>query len=191
MLAEVTAFPISPFNVHFPERMLPLAIGFAILLFLLWKVNIPIFSWPYVSGVLKERQGRIEENHNQVERALADIRQLHNDYSSRLKSIEGEARERIDAAVREAEAVRTEIIAEAQVSATALRRRSEEEIDRERTRQRILLRRQIVQIALDAAEQSVVNQSDDRTHRQLIQEFITRAGSEAPAVTAVAPTQEA
>lgn len=182
----IAVFQIGPFAIEYPDRILSLIVGFVLILLLLWKVNIPLFSYPYVSGVLKERAARIEDNHTQVERALADIRQLRDDYAIRLKSIEEEARQRIDAAVREAETVRTEIIAEAQQSATAMRRRSEEEIDRERTRQRILLRRQIVQTALDAAEQSVVAQTDNRMQRELIQDFIGRAAADSAAVTASA-----
>lgn len=192
MPAVIAAFQFHfPWANEFPDRLLSLAIGFVLLLVVLWKVNIPLFSYPYVSGLLKERAGRIEDNHTQVERALADISQLRDDYAIRLKSIEEEARVRIDAAVRESEAVRTEIIAEAQESANALRRRAEEEIDRERTRQRILLRRQIVQTSLDAAEQSVVALSDDRMQRNLIQDFIGRASSDTPVVSAAlssAPT---
>ena len=187
--AVILAFQFQiPWANEFPDRFLSLVIGFLLLIVVLWKVNIPLFSYPYVSGLLKERAGRIEDNHTQVERALADISQLRDDYATRLKSIEEEARVRIDAAVREAESVRTEIIAEAQESSNALRRRAEEEIDRERTRQRILLRRQIVQTSLDAAEQSVVAMSDDRMQRNLIQDFIGRASADTPVVSSVAPT---
>jgi F-type H+-transporting ATPase subunit b len=185
----IAAFQIGPWANEYPTRMLALIIGFVLILLFLWKVNMPIFSWPYVSGLLKERTARIQENHEQVERALADARQLRDDYAARLRTIEEEARQRIDAAVREAEAVQTEIVAEARESALALQRRSEEEIDRERTRQRILLRRQIVQISLDAAEQSVVSLSNDRVQHQLIQDFITRAGSETPAATTATGTE--
>ena len=54
--------------------------------------------------------------------------------------------------------------------------RTAEEIARERTKQRILLRQQIVQITLDAAEQSVLELETETSHRQLIADFIGRVG---------------
>lgn len=170
-------FQFGPIANEHPEALLALVIGFLLLLFLLVKVNIPVFSLPYLRGVLNDRASRIQDAHEQVDRALADVRQLHDDYASRLQRIETEARQRIDEAVREAELARTEIISEARQSAEALRRRSEEELARERTRQRILLRQQLVAITLDAAEESVRAATNDSVQRSLIQDFITRASA--------------
>lgn len=192
MPAIIAVFQIGPFAIEYPDRILALLVGFVLIVLLLWKVNVPLFSYPYVSGVLKERAERIARNHAQVERALTEVRQLRDDYAARLRSIEEETRQRIDAAVREAEAVREEIIAEAQETARLLRRRAEEELERERTRQRILLRRQIVQTIVDAAEHSVIAQSNDRMQRELIRDFIRKASSKSPgAVGAVPPTSPA
>src|SRR5262249_26854839 len=139
------------------------------------RFNVPYLSLPYWRQLLNDRATRIAQVHDQVESELADIRRVRDDYAARLQQIEIEARERIDAAVREADAARAEIIADAQQLAGQLRRRSEEEMARERIRQRILLRQQIVQIALDAAEQSVRTHSDEKVQRQLIGDFIARA----------------
>lgn len=181
--AELPQF--GPFALEDPKILVSTLIGLVLLGLLLYFVNVPVFSWPYLNGVLSARSARIEEHHRQVETALTDVRSLHNDYATRLQRIEVEARERIDSAVREADAARTEIIAEAQLSATALRRRAEEELARERTRSRILLRQQIVKTSLDAAEQAVRANSTDAVQRHLIRDFTLLAAHDKNGATAV------
>lgn len=183
-LAEIQFGPFSLEGDHPIPVFIAQLVGFLLMVLLLWKVNVPVFSWPYLSAEWKEREGRIEEIHNQVDSAMSDTRRLHDDYAERLKNIEAEARVRIDAAVREADAAHNDIISDAQEAATLLKRRAEEELARERTRQRILLRRQIVQISLDAAEGSIRDNDSDAMQRRLISDFIARAGGNAPAVVA-------
>ncbi len=162
-------FDFFPVKNEFPKAFLAIVIGFVLLAALIWK-----FVLPGAKTALKDRESRIEEAHNQVQTALRDVQNLRNDYDLRLKSIEAEARERIDAAVREADAVHGEIIAEAQSTADAIRRRTQEELARERNRQRLLLRRQLVQSALDAAEQSIISTNSDGIQRELIKDFATQ-----------------
>jgi F-type H+-transporting ATPase subunit b len=182
--------PFSPFDIEEPEILISLLIGFVLLVWALWKVNLPYVSRPYFRDLLQDRTSRIEADKNAVDRALADVEQVRSDYAARLQRIEEEARERIDAAVREAESARAEIIAEALETAQALLHRSEEEIARESTRQRILFRQQVVQTALDAAEKSVRAHSPENVQHQLIGDFITLAagqGANAVPILGAAP----
>jgi F-type H+-transporting ATPase subunit b len=170
LLAEIH---FGPFAIEHPETVLAMLVGLALLVLLLGR-----FGLPSVRGMLNDRAARIEENHTQVQRALEDVQRQRNDYAARIAQIETEARQRIDAAVREAETARAEIIAEAEQTANALRRRAEEEIARERTRQRIRLRQEIVQLTLNAAEQSVRAHTNESVQRQLIGDFIARAAKD-------------
>ena len=124
-----------------------------------------------------------------MESALAEAKRLRDDYADRLKGIEVEQRERIEAAVKEAQTSHTEIIADAEQLAAAIRRRTAEEIARERTRQRIQLRREIVQTTFDAAEKAIKANSTDTVQHQLISDFVARAANDgrAPAVAPSAP----
>jgi F-type H+-transporting ATPase subunit b len=167
-----------PFAIEHPGATLSLIIGLVLILFVLYKFNIIYISYPYWRDLLTERTNRIETNHNQVQQALAEARTLRDNYAVRLRDIEVEQRQRIEAAVKEAETSRTEIIADAQQLATAIRLRTEQEIARERTRQRIQLRREIVQTTLDAAERAVKASSTDSVQHQLIGDFVARAASD-------------
>src|SRR5581483_6959814 len=170
LLAEIH---FGPFAIEHPETVLAMLVGLALLVLLLGR-----FGLPSARSMLNDRAARIEENLTQVQRALEDVQRQRNDYAARIAQIETEARQRIDAAVREAETSRAEIIAEAEQTANALRRRAEEEIARERTRQRIRLRQEIVQLTLNAAEQSVRAHTNESVQRQLIGDFIARAAKD-------------
>jgi F-type H+-transporting ATPase subunit b len=166
-----------PFRIEHPEIILPMVIGFILVLLLVLRVPIPFLSAPHYKAVLDERSTRIETNKQQVDTAIAEVQNLRNDYAARLGRIEEEARQRIDAAVREADAARAEIIAEAEQVAQAIGRRSQEEVARERTRQRILFRQQLVKTALDSAEGAIRDQSNDAIQHRLIGDFVARAAS--------------
>lgn len=178
-----------PFAIEHPDATISLIIGLVLILFVLYKFNIIYLSYPFWKELLVARTARIETNHNQVEQALAEAKRLRDDYVSRLKGIEVEQRERIEAAVKEAQTSHTEIIADAEQLAAAIRRRTAEEIARERTRQRIELRREIVQTTFDAAEKAVKANSTDTVQHQLIGDFVARAANDgrAPAVAPSAP----
>ncbi len=174
LLAE---FQLGPFAIEDPSVLLAQIVGFVLLALLLRFVNIPVLSWPFMRDLLVTREARVAEVHDQIDQALSDTKRLHDDYAARLKNIEVESRQRIDAAVSEADAAHTEIIADAQEAAKLVVRRTEEELARELNRQRILLRRTIVQRSLDAAEQSVVALSTDGVQRLLITDFISKASA--------------
>ncbi len=174
------AVVLNPFEIEDPKILISVVIGFALLLFLIVRVPIPFLSVPHYRKVLDERESRIATNKQQVDTAIAEVQQLRSDYSARLTRIEEEARQRIDAAVREADAARAEIISEAEQLAQAIRRRSEEEIARERTRQRILFRQQLVKTTLDSAEAAVREVTDEAVQRRLIGDFIAMAATTGP-----------
>jgi F-type H+-transporting ATPase subunit b len=171
VLAEIK---LGPFAIEHPSAVIATLLGFVLLLFLLSR-----FAVPGIRGVFTTRTAHIAEVHEQADRHLSDAQQIRDDYARRIASIEVEHRQRLDAAVRDADAARADIIADAQEAARALRRRSEEEIARERTKQRILLRQQIVQITVDAAEQSILELNTESSQHKLIADFITRVGGHA------------
>ena len=174
---------VIPWHIEDPKILLSMVIGFVLLLVLVLRVPIPYLSAPHYRKELDERHERIATNKLQVDTAISEVQQLRNDYAARLHAIEEEARQRIDAAVREADSARAEIISDAEQAARSILRRSEEELDRERTRQRILFRQQLVKTAIDSAEVAIRSHTDDTVQHKLIDDFIIRAaGAETSAV---------
>lgn len=165
----VAEIQFGPFALEHTESIIATLVGFLVIVFLIVR-----FALPGMRTQLVDRTARIENAQREAERHLAEARQIRDDYANRIAQIEVEHRTRLDEAVREADAARAQIISDAQETARALQRRAEEEIARERTRQRILMRRQIVQITLDAAEQSVRDLNSEAAQRRLIADFIAR-----------------
>ena len=162
-------FGFGPFLVEHPKDLLATLVGLILLALLLYR-----FAVPGAKGMLTDRATRIETETTQIDRQLRDIAQLRTDYANRIAGIEAEQRERIAAAVRDADNARADIIADANEAARLVQRRGEEEIERERARQRILMRQQMVQITLDAAEQAIRAQNSDQVQRRLINNFIAQ-----------------
>ena len=177
---------IGPIAIEDPKRFLAQVLGFLLLFAILWFVNVPVLSRPHLRGLLVDREIRVEEVHNQIATAIVDTQKVHDDYADRLKNIEAESKERIAAAVREADAVHVEIIADAKVAAAYVKRRTVEELAREQNRQRILLRRRIVELSLDAAEASVSTLNSDAVQRSLISDFIANTGTAGTSMTEIA-----
>ncbi len=162
-------FGFGPFLVEHPKDLLATLVGLILLALLLYR-----FAVPGAKSMLTDRATRIETETTQIDRQLRDIAQLRTDYANRIAGIEAEQRERIAAAVRDADNARADIIADANEAAHLVQRRGEEEIERERTRQRIIMRQQMVQITLDAAEQAIRAQNNDQVQRNLIHNFIAQ-----------------
>src|SRR5688572_6341476 len=93
-------------------------IAFAVLVWVLGK-----FLFKPVQAILAQRQ---DEVRGTLEQAAADRRameQSRREYEQRLTTIEAEAREKIQGALKEAQALKDEVIASAQTEAERIVRR--------------------------------------------------------------------
>ncbi|HEV2472045.1 MAG TPA: ATP synthase F0 subunit B [Chthonomonadales bacterium] len=170
----ILSAPFGPWFIENAASILAIVVGFALFALLVAYVHIPVISVPALRKVLMEREVRISTAHKQVESALQEALHAKSDYANRIHGIEDEARARIGQAVQEADVAREQIIADARDSALAVRRRAEEEIARARTEAGIRMRRLVVRMALDAADEAVRQRADDTVQRQLIKDFNQR-----------------
>lgn len=102
---------IGPLALNIPLVVTQL-IGF---LLLLWFLNRFVFK--PIFGILDERQRLITESYDQMDADRARMEETRRQYEQRLASIEEEAREKIQAAVKEAQGLRDSLIADAQTHA--------------------------------------------------------------------------
>lgn len=154
------------------QVLLSQIIAFTILVVVLKK-----FLFQPIQGILAARQ---EEVRNTLEQAAADRRameQSRREYEQRLTTIEAEARERIQGALKEAQALKDEVIASAHADAERIVRRGEEEIRREKEKALVELREEVADMAVMAAGKILGSAIDDRQHRALIQDFVGKVGT--------------
>lgn len=155
-----------------PRFILISAVGFLILVFVLSK-----FAFGPIFGMLQARQDTIRGNLDEAEARRAEMERLQHEYEARLAQIEEEARDKIQAAVKDAQAARDEIISKAQADSQAIVQRGTEEIERERAKAMVEMRNQIADLATTAASRLVRQNLNAGSHAQLIDEVIAGIGS--------------
>ena len=151
--------------------LLVATVGFVLLFLLLKKFTFgPIFN------MLQARQDNIKNNLDEAEARRTEMVRLQNEYEARLAQIEDEARDKIQAAVKEAQAARDDIITRAQADRDALLKRTEEDIVREREKTLSQLRDQIANMAVTGASRILQKNLDANSHSGLIDDVIADIG---------------
>ena len=156
-----------------PAFILIQLVGFLIMVFILVK-----FAFGPIFGLLQQRQDTIRHDLDEAESRRLEMERLQREYEARLAQIEDEARDKIQAAVRDAQAARDEIIARAHAESQAIARRGTEDIQRERDKAMAEMRNQIAELAIMAAGRVVRQSLDGQSHARLIDEVIAGFGGD-------------
>lgn len=147
-------------------------LGFIVLMLLLNQ-----FVFKKVYGILDARQQDIKSVYDQLDADRASMETTRRDYEQRLAGIEAEAREKIQAAVKEAQALRDNLVADAQKQAETLIEQGRSESERERQKAFLEMRHQIVALAVSAAGKVVGESLDGPRQNKLVDDFIGSVGS--------------
>ena len=144
-------------------------------LVLIWAMRKYLFA--PISGVLEARQNEVQSTLDQVYRDRQAMEASRQEYETRLATIESEARDRIQAAIKEAQGMKEEIISSAHQDAERLVTQARDEVVREKQRAMVELRTQVADLAVSAAGKILGRSVDDRAHRELVSDFITQVGA--------------
>ena len=153
------------------------AIGVNIVGFLLLWFALQRLVFTPINKLLAERQHDINATYDQLEADRRQMETLRADYEQRLAGIEAEAREKIQGAIKDAQAARDQIVQEASARSKEMIARAEQEIEREREQALITLRQQVVDLALGATTKIIGDSLDEARQRRLIDDFITSSVS--------------
>jgi len=147
-------------------------LGFILLLFFLNR-----YVFKPANNILQERQNDIKSTYDQLDDDRARMEDTRRQYEERLAGIEAEARERIQAAVKEAQALRDNLVSDAQAQAESILEQGRNESERERQRAFLEMRQQVVALAVAAAGKVVGESLDNARHTKLVDDFITSVGT--------------
>jgi F-type H+-transporting ATPase subunit b len=150
-------------------------VGFLILIVILAK-----FAFGPIYKMLEARQSSIRNNLDEAESRRNEMVRLQHEYEERLAKIEDEARDKIQSAVKEAQAARDEIITKAREESTRIVERGQQEVESERAKAMVEMRDQIAEMAIAAATQAVRGNLNASNHAVLIEQAIAGMGSGAP-----------
>jgi len=158
-----------------PALVLTQIVGFILLMLALNR-----FMFKPIFGILDQRQADIKATYDQLDDDRRRMEQTRRDYEQRLAGIETEAREKIQAAVKEAQGLRDSLMADAQSQAATIIEQGRNQSERDRQKVFLEMRSQIVTLAVSAAGKVIDENLTDTRQTKLVDDFIGSLGS-APA----------
>ncbi len=143
-----------------------------IVLFLLLRK----FLFGKVKAVIDERQELIRSNIDESVKANDDAQALKEKYDAMIKAAEAEAIDIIKAGTKRGEERKEELIREGQEEAKKIIDRANLEVARGKEKAIEEVKGEIIDIALYAASKALEKDLDDQRHREVISQFVQRAG---------------
>jgi F-type H+-transporting ATPase subunit b len=126
------------------------------------------FIWPMILGPMEERQRKIALGLAAAEKGQQDLKQAE----ERVEAIVREARDRANQIIDQAQRRANEMIEEAKAAATHEGQRliasAQEQIELEATHARESLRKDVAQLAVEAASKLLEREIDARKHADLL-----------------------
>jgi F-type H+-transporting ATPase subunit b len=153
----------------------------------LWKtlayIGVFLILFPVIKSffidplrnAIQERTSYLEKTFSEAEELRADMAKMKAEYEKRISDTEADAREKIQAQVREAQDLRTTLMADAAKAKETLVAQAQEEIAREKDNVLSALRVEVVNLTMGATEKLLGESVDDARNRKLVEEFIAKA----------------
>ena len=149
-------------------------IGFVILLVVAKKM---VFD--PIGKVVTERDSDISGQYDRLESAQREMEALKSDYETRLTAIEAEAREKIQTAIKEAQAARDQILSDANQKSHEIVSKAEAEAERAKEQAMTDLRMRIVDIAVGTTRRIIGESLSADRQTALVDEYIATEIAEA------------
>lgn len=140
---------------------------------LLFPIVKSFFVVP-LQDAINGRTTELEKTFSEVEALRSEMASMKSDYESQLVKTEAEARDKIQAQVREAQNLRQSLMADANAAKDKMIAQAQEEIGRERDRVVNELRIEVANLALAATGKLIGENMDSDRNRKLVNEFIEK-----------------
>jgi F-type H+-transporting ATPase subunit b len=150
-----------------PGLTLWTAITFLVLIFVLWK-----FAFGPISKMLVERETTIRDSIDSARNERAEAEKLLAQQKDALLKAQREAAEIAKRNQQEMEAFRTQLTAQAKKEADDLVAQARKSIHEEKKLAVAQLRAEVADLAVAAAARIVKSSLDEKTQRQLVEEYI-------------------
>lgn len=140
---------------------------------ILFKVIESFYLQP-LRDAINTRNSDLENTFTEAESLRAQMTDLKADYEKRLVATEADAREKIQAQIKEAQELRKTLMAEASTKADEMVKKAQDEIAAERDRALHGVRLHVANLTLQATEKLLGENVDDARNRKLIDEFLDK-----------------
>lgn len=164
---------------EFTEQIgLPLDLGKTVAVLGVFFILFPVIEFFYLKPLqesITSRTSSLEQTFSEAESLREEMKKMKSDYERQLVQTESDARAQIQAEVKKAQDLRTQIQAEASAKADDLLRKAREEIETERDRVMNDVRVHVANLSLLATERILNENMNDERNRRLVEEFLDKA----------------
>lgn len=141
---------------------------------LMFPVIQMLFVAP-LNQAMDDRNKRLEDTYTEAETLKQRMTDLKSSYEEKLVAAESEARDKIQAALGEAQEMKGRIVEEARAQAEEIKDRTGEELRREREKMLVDLRSHVVDLTMTATRKVIGESVDEAKQRELVEKFIETA----------------
>lgn len=149
-----------------------LLVSTVILVFILYRV-----LYAPVLKILDERKLRIKKDIEDAKDALEEATSMKAEYTEKLRNIELQSTEMLREATERAKKEEETIISEAKTEAERLKQSSFREIELGKTRAKLEMQNQIIELSTLIASRYVEQKMDEELHNKLLEQSIKELGS--------------
>lgn len=147
-------------------------IAFFVVMWILTK-----FAWGPIIRLIDERRETISREFRNIEDKQGHLESQIKDYEERLRNIQAEAREMMNAEIEKGKKSAAEIVEESRVQAEELKAKAASDIQLEVEKARAELRDEIVRLTIGATERLLKAELNDDRRRELVGSFISEIES--------------
>jgi F-type H+-transporting ATPase subunit b len=142
-----------------------------LLVILIWALKKPI------AHALSSRRQAIIDKFADLEAQKAEAERIYKEYEGRLAKIDAEVEAIISAAVKQGEAEKDRLLAEADRAATDMRRQAELAIQHELAQARLQLRGEVAEQAVKLAEELIKKNLQDADQNRMVEDYLDKVGA--------------
>lgn len=147
-------------------------LNFLILLFIAKR-----FLFIPVNKLLEERKQNLDASFEQARKDKEEAERLKIENGEKLKLAKKEGKEIVETYKKNAEKISGELIEEAKHEVALIMERAKIEIEREKQKAESEVKKQVIDLSLILSEKVLEEHIDEKGHRQLIEDFISKVGS--------------
>ncbi len=144
-----------------------------LILFLLFTFVLKKFAWGPLLEIVEGREKTVRDQVEGAQRAQIEAQALLNQRQDLLKEATREREEMLARAQKEAEALRVDLVGKAKGDAEGILERAKQQIEREKNQAIVELRRQVADIAMEAAGKIVKSSLTPEAQKKLVDETIS------------------
>lgn len=170
LLQGEAAKPATPFDINGGVIIWTVVI-FVILLALLWRLG-----YPALLRMVEEREGRIQQQLDDAERANAEAQRLLEEHKKQIAAAHNQAQDIIGKAKAVSQKERETLLAKAREEYDALLTRARKDIETEKDKAILALRREAVELSIAAASRVIEANLDTDANRRLVSDFLETLG---------------